>query len=40
MKENLEKAKELNAQVRDYVRRNADKLFERLEKEEEKRAPQ
>jgi len=39
MKENLEKAKELNAQVRDYVRRNADKLFERLEKEEDKRAP-
>src|ERR1043166_3011957 len=39
MKNNLEQAKELNAQVRDYVRRNADKLFERLEKEEEKRAP-
>jgi hypothetical protein len=37
MKDNLEKAKELNAQVRDYVRKNADKLFERLEKEEEKR---
>ena len=32
-------AKELNAQVRDYVRRNADKLFERLEKEEDKRTP-
>ena len=38
MKNNLEQAKELNAQVRDYVRKNADKLFERLEKEEEKRA--
>jgi hypothetical protein len=39
MKNNLEQAKELNAQVRDYVRKNADKLFDRLEKEEEKRAP-
>jgi hypothetical protein len=39
MKENLEKAKELNAEVRDFVRKNADKLFERLEKEEDKRAP-
>lgn len=38
MKSNLEQAKELNAQVRDYVRKNADRLFERLEKEEEKRA--
>src|SRR5215813_11304159 len=38
MKNNLEQAKELNAQVRDYVRKNADKLFERLEKEEDKRA--
>lgn len=38
MKNNMEKAKELNAQVRDYVRKNADRLFERLEKEEEKRA--
>ena len=38
MKNNLEQAKELNAEVRDFVRRNADKLFERLEKEEEKRA--
>ncbi|MBH0191300.1 MAG: hypothetical protein HP492_05960 [Nitrospira sp.] len=38
MKINMEKAKELNAQVRDYVRKNADRLFERLEKEEEKRA--
>jgi len=39
MKDNLEKSKELNAQVRDYVRKNADKLFDRLEKEEDKRAP-
>jgi len=38
MKNNLDQAKELNAQVRDYVRKNADRLFERLEKEEEKRA--
>ena len=39
MKNNLEQAKELNSQVRDFVRRNADKLFEKLEKEEDKRAP-
>ncbi len=38
MKNNMEKAKELNAQVRDFVRKNADRLFERLEKEEERRA--
>ena len=38
MKNNMEKAKELNAQVREYVEKNADRLFERLEKEEEKRA--
>ena len=38
MKSNLDQAKELNSQVRDYVRKNADRLFERLEKEEEKRA--
>lgn len=37
MKNNLEQAKELNAQVRDFVRKNADKMFDRLEKEEEKR---
>lgn len=37
MKNNLEQAKELNAQVREFVRRNADKLFDRLEKEEDKR---
>jgi hypothetical protein len=28
----------LNKEVRDFVRKNADKLFDRLEKEEEKRA--
>jgi hypothetical protein len=37
MKENMLKAKELNSEVRDFVRKNADKLFDRLEKEEEKR---
>lgn len=37
MKNNLEQAKELNKEVRDYVKRNADRLFERLEKEEDKR---
>jgi hypothetical protein len=37
MKNNLEQAKELNAQVRDFVRKNADKMFDRLEKEEDKR---
>lgn len=38
MKNNLDQAKELNSQVRDFVRKNADRLFERLEKEEDKRA--
>ncbi|KXK03575.1 MAG: hypothetical protein UZ03_NOB001001593 [Nitrospira sp. OLB3] len=38
MKNNLDQAKELNSQVRDFVRKNADRLFDRLEKEEEKRA--
>jgi hypothetical protein len=33
-----EQAKELNSQVRDFVRKNADRLFDRLEKEEDKRA--
>jgi len=37
MKNNLEQAKELNSQVRDFVRKNADRLFDRLEKEEDKR---
>lgn len=35
-KENLEKTKELNAKVRDYIRQNAEKLHEQLEEEEEK----
>ena len=38
MKNNLEQAKELNSQVRDFVRKNADRLFDRLETEEDKRA--
>ena len=37
MKNNLEQAKELNSQIRDFVRKNADRLFDRLEKEEDKR---
>jgi LPP20 lipoprotein len=36
-KNNLEKIKELNAEARDYIRKNADKAFEDLSKEEEKR---
>ncbi len=36
-KENIQQAKELNAAVRDYVRANAEKAFNQLEKEEEKR---
>ena len=40
MKNNLEQAKELNAQVREFVRKNADRMFERLEKEEERRGVQ
>jgi hypothetical protein len=38
MKEQLAQAKELNSQVRDYVRKNAERLFDKLEKEEDKRA--
>lgn len=34
---NLDKMKELNAGVRDYVRKNADRVHSELEKEEEKR---
>lgn len=37
IKNNLERVKELNAELRDFVRRNAERLFDRLEKEEEKR---
>lgn len=35
--DNLNKMKELNAQVRDYVRQNAERVHMDLEKEEEKR---
>ncbi len=35
-KENLEGSKELNTKVRDYIRENAGKLHEQLEREEEK----
>lgn len=35
-KDNLEKARELNAKARDYIRENADKLHDELAKEEEK----
>jgi hypothetical protein len=38
--DNLDKMKELNGAVRDYVRKNAEKVHMDLEKEEEKRAPQ
>lgn len=38
LKEQLAQAKELNAEVRDYVRKNAERLFDQLEKEEQKRA--
>lgn len=36
-KDTLDKAKELNSKVRDYVKENANKSFEELEKEIEKR---
>lgn len=36
-KDNLDKMKELNAKVRDYVRGNAERLHEQLEKEEDKK---
>ena len=36
-KASLMQAKELNSQVRDFVRRNADRLFDRLGQEEDKR---
>jgi hypothetical protein len=38
-KETLNKMKELNAETRDFVRKNAEKAFEELEKEEQKRQP-
>ena len=41
VKDMLMQSKELNSQMRDFVRKNADRAFERLEKEEQKReAPQ
>jgi len=39
MKSKLEESKELNAEVRDFVRKNADRLFDKLEKEEAQQAP-
>ncbi|MFQ5588642.1 MAG: LPP20 family lipoprotein [Nitrospiria bacterium] len=36
-RENINKAKELNASVRDFVKQNAEKAFEKLEAEEAKR---
>lgn len=39
VKNKLEESKELNAEVRDFVRKNADRLFDKLEKEETKQAP-
>lgn len=35
-KDSLEKVKELDSKVKDYIRQNADRLHEQLEKEEEK----
>ena len=37
MQKSLAKAKELNGEVRDYVRKNAERLFDRLAEEEQKR---
>lgn len=36
-RENINKAKELNAAVRDFVKQNAEKAFEKLEEEEARR---
>ena len=36
-KNSIDKAKELNSEVRDFVRKNAEKAFDRLESEEKKR---
>ena len=38
MKEALAQAQELDAEVREFVRKNAERTFEKLEKEEAKRA--
>ena len=37
VKDMLTQSKELNSQMRDFVRKNADRAFERLEQEEQKR---
>jgi hypothetical protein len=37
MKDMLTQSKELNSQMRDFVRKHADRAFERLGKEEQKR---
>lgn len=37
VKDMIVQSRELNSQMRDYVRKNADRAFERLEKEEQKR---
>jgi hypothetical protein len=37
VKDMLMQSRELNSQMRDFVRKNADRAFERLEKEEQKR---
>ena len=37
MKEQLAQARQPNSQVRDFVRKNAERLFDQLEKEEQKR---
>ncbi len=37
IKDSLSQARELNAEARDFVRKNAEKMFDRLEKEEAKK---
>jgi len=39
MQAQLAESKQLSEQVRDYVKKNAERLFDKLEKEEDKRAP-
>jgi hypothetical protein len=39
MQDAIEQSKELNSQVRDFVRKNGERLFDRLDKEEQQRAP-
>lgn len=34
----IQQSRELNSQVRDFIRKNSERLFDRLEKEEDKRA--